>query len=420
VRGEHGSLVGITSAVGADIATRIAHEAPPVSVLRGEQSNTSLLFDERMIMKTLRRLEPGENPELEISRVLTDEAHFDNAPTLIGALTYRRERTPDATLAVAHAYVAHESDAWTWFLEFVARYFDEVLSHPEAVLALPSAHPLTLTRMQYSETMERLTPGVLVASELLGRRVGELHRALASSHAPAFAPEPINSLSQRSTYQSMRTTASRALRALERALGSLSEEAAADARDVLANTDAVYERLRALLSAQGGLRIRVHGDLHLGQVLSTGNDFVILDFEGEPLRTLTERRLKRSPLRDVAGMLRSFHYAAYTTIPEVVERGQVREEQRRELLEDAAERWVACVSGTFLRGYLEVVDHTELLPRDPDAIRNSLDAHILEKACYEIQYELDHRPDFVEVPIVGVRRLLSPGGDAPDPDGVQE
>jgi maltose alpha-D-glucosyltransferase/alpha-amylase len=421
VRGEQGSLVGIASAAGADTATRIVHEAPPINVARGEQSNTSLLFDERMIMKTLRRLEPGENPELEISRVLTDEVHYDNSPTLIGALAYRRDRTPDATLAVAHAYVPHESDAWTWFLEFVARYFDEVLSHSDVALSLPAGHPLTVISMQYSETMERLTPGVLVASELLGRRVGELHRALASSYSPAFAPEPVNGLSQRSTYQSMRTTASRSMRALERALGSLSEEAAADARGVLANTDALYERLRALLSVQGGLRTRVHGDLHLGQVLSTGNDFVILDFEGEPARSLTERRLKRSPLRDVAGMLRSFHYAAYTTIPEAVERGQVREEQRRELLEDAAERWVACVSGTFLRGYLEAVDHTELLPSDPEALRDSLDAHILEKACYEIQYELDHRPDFVEVPILGVRRLLSPAeDDALDPDGARQ
>jgi maltose alpha-D-glucosyltransferase/alpha-amylase len=198
------------------------------------------------------------------------------------------------------------------------------------------------------------------------------------------------------------------MRALERAMSSLGDAAAADTRDVLAHQDALYERLRALLAARGGERIRVHGDLHLGQVLSTGNDFVILDFEGEPARSLSERRLKRSPLRDVAGMLRSFHYAAYTAIPEAVERGQVREEQRRELLEDAAERWVANVSSSFLSGYLEAIDGTALLPRDDHALRVSLDAHLLEKACYEIQYELDHRPDFVEVPIAGVRRLLVP------------
>ena len=228
----------------------------------------------------------------------------------------------------------------------------------------------------------------------------------------------MNSLSQRSTYQTMRTTATRSLRALERAMQSLGEDAKRDAGEVLANSEMLYERLRSLLSVQGGMRIRVHGDLHLGQVLSTGNDFVILDFEGEPARPLTERRLKRSVLRDVAGMLRSFHYAAYSAIPEAVERGQVREEQRRELLEDAAERWVACVSGSFLRGYLDAVDGTELLPRDPEALRAALDAHLLEKACYEIQYELDHRPDFVEVPIVGVRRLLTTDDDAPDPEGV--
>jgi maltose alpha-D-glucosyltransferase/alpha-amylase len=338
---------------------------------------------------------------------------------LVGALVYRRERVPDATLAVAHQFVPHESDAWSWFLEFVGRYFDETLSHPEAALDLALGHPLALVQQQ-SDALEGLTPGVLVAAESLGVRVGEMHRALASVASPAFAPEPASGLSQRSTYQSMRTTASRAMRALERARGTLSEAAAADANEVLARQDALYERLRALLSVRGGERIRVHGDLHLGQVLSTGNDFVILDFEGEPARTLSERRLKRSVLRDVAGMLRSFHYAAYTAIPEAVERGQVREEQRRELLEDAAERWVACVSAAFLSGYLGAVDGTDLLPRDRHALRVSLDAHLLEKACYEIQYELDHRPDFVEVPIAGVRRLLLPDDDMTYAEGANQ
>jgi maltose alpha-D-glucosyltransferase/alpha-amylase len=353
-----------------------------------------------------------------MSRVLTDELHFPNAPALVGALVYRRERTADATLAVVHRYVAHESDAWSWFLEFVGRYYDEVLAHPDAPLAVALGHPLSLVRGQTSQPLEQLTPGVLVTAELLGRRVGELHRALASSQDPAFIPEPANSLSQRSAYQTMRNGASRALRELERAMPSLSEDAAADAASVLANSEVLFDRLRALLSVRDGLRIRVHGDLHLGQVLSTGNDFEILDFEGEPSRSLSERRLKRSALRDVAGMLRSFHYAAYTAIPEAVERGQVREEQRRELLEDSAERWVSSVSAAFLRGYLETVEGTDLLPRDQVALRISLDAHLLEKACYEIRYELDHRPDYVEVPIAGVRRLLMPDEDTSDLEGA--
>jgi maltose alpha-D-glucosyltransferase/alpha-amylase len=351
-----------------------------------------------------------------MSRVLTDETRYPNAPPLVGALVYRRDGIPDATLAVAHRYVEHESDAWTWFLEFVGRFFDEVLSHPDVAADLTLAHPLALVEQEY-RSLEGLTPGVLVAAELLGTRIGELHRALASATGSAFVAEPVSGLSQRSTYQSMRNTASRAIRALQRSMDGLSPAAQEDARDVLAHQDALYEGLRALLSARGGQRIRVHGDLHLGQILSTGNDFVVLDFEGEPARTLSERRLKRSPLRDVAGMLRSFHYAAYTAIPEAVERGQVPEEQRRELLEDAAERWVSCVSASFLSGYLAPVDGTDLLPRDQNALRVSLDAHLLEKACYEIQYELDHRPDFVEVPIAGVRRLLLPDEMPSDREG---
>jgi maltose alpha-D-glucosyltransferase/alpha-amylase len=412
LRGDIGALSGAPSSFGADLVSRTIAASPAVNVLRGEQSNTSLAFGEKMIMKTLRRLEPGENPELEMSRVLTDETHFPNAPMFVGALVYRRDRMPDATLAVAHRFVPHESDAWSWFLEFVGRYYDEVLSHPDAPLAVPLGHPLTLVRTTPGQSLEQLTPGVLVAAEQLGTRVAELHRALASSRNLAFTPEPVSPLSQRSTYQSMRNTASRAMRALTRGIGRLPEDAAADARSVLDRTEMLYERLRALLGTRGGQRIRVHGDLHLGQVLSTGNDFMILDFEGEPTRSLSERRLKRSPLRDVAGMLRSFHYAAYTEIPEAVERGQVQEERRRELLEDAAERWVSCVSAAFLHGYLANIDGTELLPRDADSLRVALDAHLLEKACYEIQYELDHRPDYVEVPIAGVRRLLMPDDES--------
>jgi maltose alpha-D-glucosyltransferase/alpha-amylase len=351
-----------------------------------------------------------------MGRVLTDETRFPNVPALVGALTYRRDRNPETTLAVAHQYVQHESDSWSWFLEFAARYYDEVLAHPDAALDIALGHPLALAAHR-SDQLEGLTPGVLVAAELLGQRIGEMHRALASPDSRAFLPEPNTSLSLRSTYQSMRNTASRALRALDRSVSALNDAAAEDARDVLARSEALYDRLRAMLSARGGQRIRVHGDLHLGQVLSTGNDFVILDFEGEPARTLSERRLKRSPLRDVAGMLRSFHYAAYTAIPEAVERGQVREEQGRELLEDAAERWVGCVSSAFLTGYLEAIDGTDLLPRDNQALRVSLDAHLIEKACYEVQYELDHRPDFVEVPILGLRRLLLSDEETSDLEG---
>jgi maltose alpha-D-glucosyltransferase/alpha-amylase len=170
-----------------------------------------------------------------------------------------------------------------------------------------------------------------------------------------------------------------------------------------------------MLDAPGGFRIRVHGDLHLGQVLSTGRDFVFIDFEGEPALPISQRRIKRSPLRDVAGMLRSFDYAARSSIPDAVARGQVRSEERaQELLAHRGEEWVTWVTAAFLRGYLSVMGGTDLVPADPSARRIQLDAHLIEKALYEVRYELDNRPDWVGIPIAGLRRfLLSPRVEEP-------
>jgi maltose alpha-D-glucosyltransferase/alpha-amylase len=180
-----------------------------------------------------------------------------------------------------------------------------------------------------------------------------------------------------------------------------------DARYVLDHGDVLLERLRDVLRAPGGKRMRVHGDLHLGQVLSTGRDFVIIDFEGEPTRSIGERRLKRSPFRDVAGMLRSFDYAARVSIGEVVERGTaVSDERAHELLADPADQWVRWASAAFLRGYLSAVAGAGLIPDAAEARRIQLDAHTIDKALYEVRYELEHRPSWVGIPIGGLRTLL--------------
>ena len=151
----------------------------------------------------------------------------------------------------------------------------------------------------------------------------------------------------------------------------------------------------------------MHGDLHLGQVLSTGRDFLFIDFEGEPALPLSQRRIKRSPLRDVAGMLRSFDYAARSAIPDAVARGQIRSEERaQELLSARSEEWVTWVGVAYLRGYLDAIGEVDLIPKDLHARRVQLDAHLIEKALYEIRYELDNRPDWVGIPIAGLKRLL--------------
>jgi maltose alpha-D-glucosyltransferase/alpha-amylase len=216
-------------------------------------------------------------------------------------------------------------------------------------------------------------------------------------------PEPVNALRQRSLYQSMRNSARRSLRQLRRGLANVPEPDREDAEKVLTLEDTVLERLRAITSVTSGLRIRHHGDLHLGQVLSTGRDFVIIDFEGEPARSLAERRHRRSPLRDVAGMLRSFHYAAHAAIRDLVARGASGGDERTQLaLRPWAEVWAAWVSASFLQCYLQRMEGSGLLPATSEELRVSLDVHVLDKALYELAYELGSRPDWVGIPITGI------------------
>jgi maltose alpha-D-glucosyltransferase/alpha-amylase len=410
VRGERGStLAGMT--FGSELARVQDLDELPVSVLGREQSNTSLQFDDRLIVKSVRRLEAGLSPEVELGRALT-RMQFQYAPPLLGTVEYRMPDATTATVAVLHEYVKNEGDAYSWYRDALARFFDGVLSRPDTgsvgKASAPGRHPLELLDDEPPVEFELSAGEILPSVELLGRRTADLHIVLASvTGDAAFTPEPNNLLVQRSTYQSMRNTAVRTLRTLERAVKKLPPGCAEEAAFVVEHTDALLERLRALLGAQGGSRIRVHGDLHLGQVLSTGTDFLFIDFEGEPALPISQRRIKRSPLRDVAGMLRSFDYAARTAIPDAVARGQVRSEERaQELLAAQSEEWVTWVTISYLRGYLEAVGEVDLVPKDLHARRVQLDAHLIEKALYEIRYELDHRPDWVGIPIAGLKRLL--------------
>ena len=236
-----------------------------------------------------------------------------------------------------------------------------------------------------------------------------MHAALASeTRDPAFAPEPFTEHYQRSVYQSIHTLSRNNLRLLGRVAESLPPGAAHDAKVVLASHGTVDARLRALLSHRfGGQRIRVHGDFHAGQVLHTGRDLVIIDFEGEPARPLSERRLKRSALRDVAGMIRSFHYAAYGSLlhPGLVP--NVREEDAP-ALEPWVRVWYRWVSAAYLLGYREATAGAAFLPSDMGEWATVLDAMLFHKAFYELGYELNNRPDWVAIPLRGIAQLLEP------------
>ena len=247
----------------------------------------------------------------------------------------------------------------------------------------------------------------LASAELIGQRTGEMHVALASDGTdPAFAPEGFSSFYRRSMYEGMRTLAKHTFGFLTKRLKQLPEEGQAEARRLLDQEKEIFRRLRAILDLKiTGQRTRHHGDYHLGQILYTGKDFVITDFEGEPARALSERRSKRSPLKDVAGMIRSFNYAAVTGLRS----GAIRAEDAA-ALEPWARFWNLWVAAAFLKSYVGAAGQSTFLPRSRDEMKVLLDLLILEKAIYEIGYELNNRPEWVRVPVRGVLEIIQPTG----------
>jgi maltose alpha-D-glucosyltransferase/alpha-amylase len=234
-----------------------------------------------------------------------------------------------------------------------------------------------------------------------------MHLALASDPThPVFAPEPMSTLQQRSVYQSIRSTVRTSLGMLRRRRSKLQTDATDLIDRAVASEGEILDRLKSITAERIDCdRIRIHGDFHLGQVLFTGNDFFIIDFEGEPQRPLSQRRLKRLALRDVAGMIRSYHYAVVMALRQVAEAG-IDENSRTALgrWADGIHRWL---SAAFLAGYLEAVDGSRVVPSDPQHLRLLLDALIVEKAAYELEYEVNNRPDWVEIPLEGILNIVS-------------
>jgi maltose alpha-D-glucosyltransferase/alpha-amylase len=368
-------------------------------------------YGDRMMLKLFRRIADGVNPDLEVGRFLTERASFPHIPPVAGALEYRVGREAPTTLAMLQGLVVNEGDAWSHALDEVARYLGQVPLREDGAPESPFVDVVAAAEEPPSELARDLIGSNLESARLLGQRSAELHVALASvPDDPDFAPEPLGSLYQRSLYQSMRTSAMRRLQALRERRASLPESVGEDVDAVLALEQPLVDAYGRLLGTRlEGVRIRCHGDYHLGQVLRTGNDFTILDFEGEPARPLSERRLKRSPLTDVAGMLRSFDYAVANVLFSSVERGLVSSVDL-----PAVERWGRfwrqAVSAAFLGGYLGPARSAGLVPNDQAQLRVLLDALCLDKAVYEIGYELDNRPDWLRIPIRGIRERLEEHG----------
>jgi maltose alpha-D-glucosyltransferase/alpha-amylase len=398
-------------AIGSETTPLSDLENLPAILPKAEQSNSNVLFDDRYILKTYRRLGEGVNPELEIGEHLT-KVHFAHTAALVGAIEVRGvgSGSSSRTLAVVITFEPNQGDAWQAFLDHAHRYFEAagaLVADQFAALCMPGDSGCTIDG-EAPQAVRSLIGPPLELSRLLGQRTAEMHSALADDSDPAFAPEPYTPNYQRSVFQSMRNTLRTTLQLLSQKLSMLGAEEAELARWVIANEAAAMDVFRKFSNLPVHLpRIRTHGDYHLGQILWTGKDFVIVDFEGEPLRSVGERRLKRSPMRDIAGMVRSFDYAAWTALRH---HWAVIAPDSNRLVRDrhAATLWTAWLSREFVRSYIVQLRQIrpELVWPDLQQTELVLRSWVLEKALHEVHYELNSRPDWVQIPLQAVVAFL--------------
>jgi maltose alpha-D-glucosyltransferase/alpha-amylase len=367
--------------------------------IKAEQSNSSVAYGDRLMLKFFRRLEEGVNPDLEMSGFLTEKAGYQHTPQLLGALEYHSADGRRMTQGILQAFVANQGDAWQYTMKSISQFYREVGN-----VSIAGA----LTAAQENSARASIS-SFLDSVALLARRTAELHLALVSAAAAQdadFSPEPFDSNFQKGFEQALEELTDGVFRQLRKANEHFPAAAKNKAVEVLAAQDDIRQRFHAALSNPiRALRTRIHGDYHLGQVLYTGSDFVIIDFEGEPARPMSQRRLKRSPLQDVAGMLRSFHYAAYA--PLLASTGTHEISGDAQNLRAWAEVWAQWVSERFLDEYLKIADGAAFLPPTRVEMMALLQLQLLEKAVYELGYELNNRPDWVAIPLEGISKTLA-------------
>lgn len=400
LRGSAGELVG-THTRHFRRSWGARHPNLQSTVSRAEQSNSSIIYGDRFILKLFRKLEPGFNPDVELGVLLTDRA-FPHIAAVTGFIEYRPQTGETMQVAVLQQYISNQGDGWNYTLDALSRFFAQALTaaqpaEPPKIMELLTATP--------PPQADELIGPYLESARLLGQRTAEMHSNLAVEDE-AFGPEPFTDHYRNGLYHGMVSQAHRSLNLLRQHMAQLPGPAFGDAQRVLEASEEINNYFRSVRDMKiQAVRIRHHGDFHLGQVLYTGKDFVIIDFEGEPARPLSERRLKRSPLRDVAGMMRSFQYAAYAAL-----HGQVAGITPRpdllSLLERWADYWSTWVSAVYFQAYLRTAGDAIFLPPDRDQIQALLNAFLFEKALYEITYELNNRPDWVGIPLRGITRLL--------------
>jgi maltose alpha-D-glucosyltransferase/alpha-amylase len=404
IRSQHGQIRARRGA-GFDLARGPRDTNLPATRGVVEQSNTSLRFGDRLILKLFRRYSQGPNPDCEVGQYLSDETSFDRVPPFAGAIEWAQDGQEPATLAMLQGLVANQGDGWTWAIDELDRYFETSapVAFPSATAGTVGRHVLDVAAEPDSSVAREALGIALDAAATLGRRTAELHIALAAGTAPAFAPVPLSGHELTALAATLQEHGARIFDRLRVSLSQLPDEVVAQAGLVLGRRRTLLERFDRVADIGGsaGWRTRIHGDYHLGQVLRVRNDFVLLDFEGEPTRPLIERRARHSPIKDLAGMLRSFSYAAWTGLLSY----STRRPETLSRLEPWARFWDQSMGAAFLRAYRGATVGAPFVPTDDATWRTLLDACVLDKVLYELLYELDNRPGWVRIPLSGLLGL---------------
>ena len=364
-----------------------------------EQSNTSIVYGDQLILKMFRRLQPGINPDFEIGRQLTEKVRFPRVPAVAGAIEYTGLGEEPTTIGMMQRLVGSQGDGWAHALNGVERFYEEVGSNAPPPFT-PPASSIALIDEAPPEAIARAIGAFRGDAATLGRRTAEMHLALASdSSSRAFAPEPFEKSDLELVVAGAIGQAQSALQSLADGADRLPPEVSRVAAELVDGRDQLLDRIRCARTLQfAASKIRIHGDYHLGQVLWSEQDFYIIDFEGEPARSIAERRRKHSPLKDVAGMVRSFGYAAYAGL--FAATASRRSDFER--MEPWARIWRTWVTAAFLREYFETAANSPFIPALASQRDALLQLFVLDKALYELNYELNNRPDWVRIPLHGI------------------
>jgi maltose alpha-D-glucosyltransferase / alpha-amylase len=383
-------------------------EIGPSRLLEGDWNNTTIVYDEKILLKILRRAEEGKNPEIEIGEVLA-ENEFQASPRLIGYAEFKRPESESATIGILEEYVRNQGDAWTLFTDEFEKFLSKIESSKTKPATALVDEPIVELRILPEDLADLLGAPFIENVRLLAKRTAELHAILVSEQQdPDFATENFGIQYQIALAQSMTSYATRVFQLLSD-LTHTSESLETEIYGILGRQSAILRKFQTLRQVPiDSVRCRIHGDYHLGQVLYTGKDFAIIDFEGEAGRSLGDRRSKRSPIRDVAGMLMSFHYAAYS----VISRPAISE-QKTPQSQRWADLWSAAVQRIFLTTYVENVKGYRIVPSEQRAFQALLEAYLLENGIYELAKQLNNPHELV-VPIIGLRNFINSWVNEPE------